>query len=163
MKVLEEALGELKNVWQKGESFKTCVSSTFKDIHCQLQDEISGIPFSLQEIKAQFRTFVKDDLFREESITKEKIKDIFSLQSAIAEANKEYLEHTEFDKDMEKCLGTWTHATANTTIPRGMEIVEALKKFRYQISNRWALLSHNRMSLLLAPLSLLLFLVLRSL
>ncbi|KAH9292666.1 hypothetical protein KI387_042148, partial [Taxus chinensis] len=69
-------------------------------------DETTGVSFSVQEIKAQFRTFVKDDLFKEESITKEKMKDICSPHSAIAEANKEYLEHTEFDKDMEKCLGT---------------------------------------------------------
>ncbi|KAH9318879.1 hypothetical protein KI387_020648, partial [Taxus chinensis] len=40
IKVLEEALGELRNSWQKGESFKTCVPSTLKYIHCHLHDEI---------------------------------------------------------------------------------------------------------------------------
>ncbi|KAH9294887.1 hypothetical protein KI387_038475, partial [Taxus chinensis] len=72
IKVPEEALGELKNSWQKGEAFKTLVVSAFKDIHCHLQDENSGVSLSLQEIKAQFRAFVKDNLFKESSISKEK-------------------------------------------------------------------------------------------
>ncbi|KAH9327692.1 hypothetical protein KI387_007870 [Taxus chinensis] len=130
IKVLEEALGELRNSWQKGEAFKTCVVSAFKYIHCHLHDETSGVPFSLQEIKTQFNAFVKENLFKEELVTKEKIKEICSLQSAIEEANKEYHAHTEFDKDMEKFLGTWSQATANTSIPRGREIAEALKRFR---------------------------------
>ncbi|KAH9326164.1 hypothetical protein KI387_006342, partial [Taxus chinensis] len=96
-------------------------------------DETKGFLFSLQEIKAKFKAFVKDDLFKEDSITKEEMKDVCSLHSTIAESNKEYLEHTEFDKDMEKCLGMWTHATSNTMIPRGIEIAEAFKRFRHRI------------------------------
>ncbi|KAH9317946.1 hypothetical protein KI387_019715, partial [Taxus chinensis] len=61
------------------------------------------------------------------------MKDIFSLHSAISVANKEYLEHNVFEKDMEKCLGMWNHATSNTMIQRGMKIVEVLKRFRNRI------------------------------
>ncbi|KAH9315141.1 hypothetical protein KI387_023768, partial [Taxus chinensis] len=41
IKVLEEASGELRNTWQKGEAFKNLVVSAFKDIHCHLHDETS--------------------------------------------------------------------------------------------------------------------------
>ncbi|KAH9329218.1 hypothetical protein KI387_001326, partial [Taxus chinensis] len=41
IKVLEEALGELKNMWQKGEAFKACVMYSFQDIHFQIQNEAS--------------------------------------------------------------------------------------------------------------------------
>ncbi|KAH9302353.1 hypothetical protein KI387_013936, partial [Taxus chinensis] len=51
---------------------------------------------------------------------------------AITNANKEFSDNVEFEKDMEKCLGSWTHATANTKIPWGMDIVVALKRFRNQ-------------------------------
>ena len=72
-------MGELKNSWQKGEAFKTLVILVFKDIHCHLQDETSGVSRSLQEIKAQFRSFVKENLFKEDSITKENMNEICSL------------------------------------------------------------------------------------
>ncbi|KAH9318003.1 hypothetical protein KI387_019772, partial [Taxus chinensis] len=117
IKVLEEALGILRNSWQKGEAFKTLVASAFKDIHCHLHDETFGMPLSLQEIKAQFRAFFKDNLFKEDSISKEKMKEICSLESAIEEANKDHHTHIEFDKEMEKCLKFWTHSTANTSVP----------------------------------------------
>ncbi|KAH9290810.1 hypothetical protein KI387_034927, partial [Taxus chinensis] len=61
------------------------------------------------------------------------MKNVCSLHLAIAEASKEYLDYTEFEKDMEKCLGMWNHATSNTMIPRGMEIAEAFKRFRHRI------------------------------
>ncbi|KAH9294432.1 hypothetical protein KI387_040368, partial [Taxus chinensis] len=67
------------------------------------------------------------------SISKEKMKEICSLQSAIGEANKDYHTHVEFDKEMEKCLGFWTQSTANTSVPRGRDIAEALEKFRQRI------------------------------
>ncbi|KAH9303132.1 hypothetical protein KI387_014715, partial [Taxus chinensis] len=41
IKVLEEAVGKMKNSWQKGEAFKTLVAAAFKDIHCHIQDENS--------------------------------------------------------------------------------------------------------------------------
>ncbi|KAH9299426.1 hypothetical protein KI387_031108, partial [Taxus chinensis] len=135
IKVLEEALGELRNSWQKGEAFKTLVISAFKDINCHLHDETSGVPLSFQEIKAQFRAFVKGDLFKESSISKEKMKEICSLQSAIEEVNKDYHTHVEFDKQMEKCLRFWTQSTANTSVPRGRDIAEALNRFRQWILN----------------------------
>ncbi|KAH9310046.1 hypothetical protein KI387_037957, partial [Taxus chinensis] len=96
-------------------------------------DENSGVSLSLQEIKAQFRAFVKDNLFKESSISKEKMKEICSLQTAIEEANKDYHTHVEFDKEMEKCLGFWTQSAANTSVPRGRDIAEALKRFRQRI------------------------------
>ncbi|KAH9306929.1 hypothetical protein KI387_011333, partial [Taxus chinensis] len=133
IKVLEEAVGEMKNSWQKGEAFKTLATAAFKDIHCHLQDENSGVSLSLQEIKAQFRAFVKDHLFKESSISKEKMKEICSLQSAIEEANKDYHTHVEFDKEMEKCFGFWNHSAANMSVPRGRDIAESLKKFRQRI------------------------------
>ncbi|KAH9323799.1 hypothetical protein KI387_018438, partial [Taxus chinensis] len=77
-------------------------------------DETYGVPLSLQEIKAQFRAFVKDNLFKESSISKEKMKEICSLQSAIEEANKDYHTHVKFDKEMEKYLRFWTQSIANT-------------------------------------------------
>ncbi|KAH9313615.1 hypothetical protein KI387_022242, partial [Taxus chinensis] len=77
-------------------------------------DENSGALLSLQEIKSQFRAFVKNDLFQESTISKEKMKDICSLQYAIKEANKDYHTHVEFDKEMEKCQGFWTQSAANT-------------------------------------------------
>ncbi|KAH9316441.1 hypothetical protein KI387_025068, partial [Taxus chinensis] len=67
-------------------------------------DETSGVLLSLQEIKSQFRSFFRDNLFKESSISKEKMKEICSLQSAIEEANKDYHTHVEFDKEMENCL-----------------------------------------------------------
>ncbi|KAH9315887.1 hypothetical protein KI387_024514, partial [Taxus chinensis] len=48
-------------------------------------------------------------------------------------ANKDYHTHVEFDKEMEKCLGFWTQSTTNTSVPRGRDIAEALKKFRKRI------------------------------
>ncbi|KAH9324957.1 hypothetical protein KI387_005135, partial [Taxus chinensis] len=48
-------------------------------------------------------------------------------------ANKDYHTHVKFDKEMEKCLGFWTQSTTNTSVPRGRDIAEALKRFRQRI------------------------------
>ncbi|KAH9294425.1 hypothetical protein KI387_040370, partial [Taxus chinensis] len=72
----------------------------------------------------------KDNLFKESSISKEKMKEIYSLQSSIEEANKDYHTRVEFDNEMEKCFGFWAQSTANTSVPRGRDIAEALKRFK---------------------------------
>ncbi|KAH9294671.1 hypothetical protein KI387_038259, partial [Taxus chinensis] len=109
MKVLDEAIDELRNMLQKGEAFQACIISEFQDLHCQLHKENSEEKYTVQEIKEKFKTFVKEDLFRSDTISKEKMEEICALQTSIKEANKGFLDNAGFGKDMEDCLGSWTH------------------------------------------------------